>query len=226
MTFALLAWPLFRATDSNGAPLAAGKLYSYAAGTSSPLALYASDGLTPLSNPVVLNSAGQAEVRLGASAYKLDLTDASGVRQAGWPIDQIQAPSTLTLTAATFTPVVRGLTTAGTCTYSVQQGTSILLGSSLRFFSLTVQWTGHTGTGQVAISGLPAAAATALNNLDWGTSWLYTGTGLPLSGAMKGLILPGEAQVRGYYMNNADDSLQALEVKPAGAIVATGFYGV
>src|ERR1051326_3476932 len=89
MTLAILTYPLFRALDANGAPLAGGKLYSYLAGTSTPQALYAADGVTPLSNPVVLDSAGQAAIRLGSSAYKLNLTDAAGVQQSGFPVDNV-----------------------------------------------------------------------------------------------------------------------------------------
>ena len=58
MTLAILTYPLFRAFDANGLPLAGGKLYSYAAGTSTPLALLAADGVTPLANPVVLDASG------------------------------------------------------------------------------------------------------------------------------------------------------------------------
>src|ERR1051326_2241217 len=89
MTLAILTYPLFRALDANGAPLAGGKLYSYAAGTSTPQALYAADGVTPLANPLTLDSAGQAAIRLGSSGYKLNLTDANGVQQSGFPVDNV-----------------------------------------------------------------------------------------------------------------------------------------
>jgi len=89
MTLAILTYPLFRALDANGNPLAGGKLYAYAAGTSTPLALLAADGTTPLANPVVLDANGQAAIRLGSNSYKLDLFDATDVRQTGWPVDNV-----------------------------------------------------------------------------------------------------------------------------------------
>lgn len=89
MTLAILTYPLFRAFDANGAPLAGGKLYSYVGGTSTPLALLAADGVTPLANPVVLNASGQAEIRLQARAYKLNLLSALDVQQADWPVDNV-----------------------------------------------------------------------------------------------------------------------------------------
>jgi hypothetical protein len=89
MTLAILTWPLFRATDSNGLPLAGGKLYAYAAGTSTPLALLAADGVTPLPHPVTLDANGQAAIRLQSRAYKLDLFDAQNVHQSLWPVDNV-----------------------------------------------------------------------------------------------------------------------------------------
>jgi hypothetical protein len=49
----LLTFPLFRAFDPNGLPLAGGKVYTYAAGTSTPLATYTDQaGSTTNANPV------------------------------------------------------------------------------------------------------------------------------------------------------------------------------
>ncbi len=89
MTLAILSYPLFKATDANGLPLAGGKLYSYAAGTATPLALLAADGSTPLANPVVLDAAGQAAIRLPGAPVKLNLLSALDVQQPSWPIDHV-----------------------------------------------------------------------------------------------------------------------------------------
>ena len=57
--------------DANGEPLVGGKLYTYAAGTSSPLATYTdATGNTANANPVILDSRGEANVWLGPSRYK------------------------------------------------------------------------------------------------------------------------------------------------------------
>ena len=46
--------------DNNGVPLAGGKLYTYAAGTTTPATAYtSSQGVTAWSNPIILNSAGR-----------------------------------------------------------------------------------------------------------------------------------------------------------------------
>lgn len=62
--------------DANGDPLAGGKLYSYVAGTSTPLATYTDQsGLVANSNPVILDADGYAEVWMAQVGYKFMLTD-------------------------------------------------------------------------------------------------------------------------------------------------------
>lgn len=64
--------------DDNGDPLNGGKLYTYAAGTTTPKATYTDEsGGTPNANPVVLDSAGRATVFLSGS-YKFRLETSSG----------------------------------------------------------------------------------------------------------------------------------------------------
>ena len=80
-------WQFF---DNNGVPLAGGLLYTYSAGTTSPLATYtASSGVTPNSNPIVLDAAGRpaGEIWLTAAAYKLVLKTSTGVQL--WSMDNI-----------------------------------------------------------------------------------------------------------------------------------------
>jgi len=88
----LQPFPIFTAADANGNPLSGGKLYSYAAGTSTPLDTY-TDNTTdsPNLNPVILNAAGQANVWYGDAMYKLVLYDANDVLQ--WEEDNIGTTS-------------------------------------------------------------------------------------------------------------------------------------
>ena len=73
-------WQFF---DDNGDPLTGGLLYTYAAGTTTPLTSYSdSTGATPNANPIVLDSAGRVsgEVWLTTgSSYKLVLKTSAGV---------------------------------------------------------------------------------------------------------------------------------------------------
>lgn len=78
MTAQLLPNVIQKFFDSNGLPLSGGKLYSYQAGTTTPLATYTDEtAVTPNANPVVLDSTGAASVWLSASAYKFVLKDSS-----------------------------------------------------------------------------------------------------------------------------------------------------
>lgn len=58
----------------------------------------------------------------------------------------------------TFTPTIIGTTTAGTATYSVQTGRYTKVGR-LVYFTMQTAYTGHTGTGNMQVSGLPFTSA-------------------------------------------------------------------
>lgn len=80
--------------DANGNPLAGGKLYSYKAGTTTPVATYRDAfGFAANTNPIILDANGEADVWIspGAGAYKFVLEDANGVVQ--WTIDNIAQTS-------------------------------------------------------------------------------------------------------------------------------------
>jgi microcystin-dependent protein len=79
--------------DAAGVPLAGGFLYTYEAGTTTPQATYTdSTAATANSNPIVLDSRGEANIWLSSSNYKFKLTDANGTEI--WTVDNIAAPST------------------------------------------------------------------------------------------------------------------------------------
>lgn len=75
--------------DSNGNPLAGGKLYTYQAGTTTPQATYTdSTGGTPNANPVILDADGEADVWLDTSlSYKFVLKDSTDATQ--WTVDNV-----------------------------------------------------------------------------------------------------------------------------------------
>jgi hypothetical protein len=69
--------------DNNGNPLAGGLIYTYAAGTTTPIATYtSSSGGTANANPIVLDSAGRTPAQIWLTAgnsYKFVLETALGV---------------------------------------------------------------------------------------------------------------------------------------------------
>lgn len=85
----------FREDDSNGFPLAGGKLFSYVAGTSTPLATYLNQDLAvghENTNPTILDASGRANVWVqDGIAYKFVLKDA--LDNTLWTQDNVQVPT-------------------------------------------------------------------------------------------------------------------------------------
>lgn len=78
-----------------------------------------------------------------------------------------------------FTPVVQGTSTAGAGTYGTQLGSAIKVGNIVHF-QIVLDWSAHTGTGDLRISGLPyTAAATepAPVSVVWANGLTITGQG-------------------------------------------------
>jgi hypothetical protein len=83
-------------------PIPGGKLWCYAAGTLIPQAVFSdAGGLTPLSNPVILDSSGLGQIYLGPLPYKFLLTDASGVTIFPYPIDNVSSAAASVLNQPT-----------------------------------------------------------------------------------------------------------------------------
>jgi len=74
--------------DNNGVPLTGGKLYTYAAGTTTPAVTYTSSaGDTAHTNPIVLDSAGRVpggEIWVSTIQYKFVLKTSADVLIATW----------------------------------------------------------------------------------------------------------------------------------------------
>jgi hypothetical protein len=104
--------PKLQFFDAAGVPLVGGKLYSYSAGTTTPLATFTSEaGTTPNTNPIILNSRGEAEVWLGTSSYKFKLTTATDVEV--WTVDNIVSQSGLESAIKNYYAASAGATRVG-----------------------------------------------------------------------------------------------------------------
>jgi hypothetical protein len=75
--------------DANGNPLVAGKVYTYAAGTTTPLATFTTGaGTVANTNPVILDSRGEANIWYSnGTSYKVALTDSADALI--WTVDNI-----------------------------------------------------------------------------------------------------------------------------------------
>lgn len=78
--------------DSSGNALVAGKVYTYAGGTTTPIATYTSQAATSANtNPIILDAQGRCEIWLQPTlSYKYVVTDANDVVQ--YTVDNIVVP--------------------------------------------------------------------------------------------------------------------------------------
>ena len=78
--------------DDNGNPLVAGKVFTYAGGTTTPIATFTDQtGLTANTNPIILDASGRCDIWLLATlAYKYVVTDSNNVQL--YTVDNIVVP--------------------------------------------------------------------------------------------------------------------------------------
>jgi len=85
--------PKFRAVTANGTPLASGKLYVYAAGTTTPADSYSDSAGSANANPVVLDSEGECNLYL-TPGLKYDLKLLDSTNYLIWTGNRVSAPVT------------------------------------------------------------------------------------------------------------------------------------
>jgi cytoskeletal protein CcmA (bactofilin family) len=89
---ALMPVPMIQFFTEDGLPLSLGKIYSYQAGTTTPLATYTdSDGSAANTNPIILDAGGFANIWLLGQAYKIVAHDSDDVLV--WTQDNVSAVS-------------------------------------------------------------------------------------------------------------------------------------
>jgi hypothetical protein len=131
---------------SDGAPLVGGKIYTYAAGTTTPLATFTdSGGGTTNTNPIILNSLGQANIWLGTSSYKFMVYTSADVLL--YTVDNISPPlDSAGLATALSSPPAIGNTVPNTGAFTTLSATT---GTITTVNSTTVNATTITATGTI-----------------------------------------------------------------------------
>jgi hypothetical protein len=154
--------PKLQFFDSNGNPLAGGKLYTYAAGTTTPLATYTDyGGGTPNTNPVILDSRGEASVWLGTALYKMALYSATNVLI--WTVDNIGGFATLAQLAASGGSALVGYLPAGTGAVATTVQSKLRESVSVKDFGAVGNGTTNdTAAIVLAIAACQAASQTSL----------------------------------------------------------------
>jgi len=105
--------------DSNGNPLVGGKVYTYAAGTTTPLATFTSaSAATPNTNPIILDSRGECNLWFApATSYKVILKTADDVQQ--WSVDNIATYGTIASQNSNNVNITGGVITGVTATFDL-----------------------------------------------------------------------------------------------------------
>ena len=131
--------------DANGAPLAGGKVYTYQAGTTTPLATYTTaGGTTPNANPVILDARGEADIWYAPGvAYKVVLRTSADALI--WTVDNIAMSGSMA--------------TQNADSVNITGGT---IGSGVTFAG-SITGTAANVTGTVAVANGGTGATTAPN---------------------------------------------------------------
>lgn len=131
--------------DANGAPLAGGKVYTYQAGTTTPLATYTTaGGTTPNANPVILDARGEADIWYAPGvSYKVVLRTSADALI--WTVDNIAMSGSMA--------------TQNADSVNITGGT---IGSGVTFAG-SITGTAANVTGTVAVANGGTGATTAAN---------------------------------------------------------------
>jgi hypothetical protein len=116
---------------------------------SGSLVLQTNNGTTALT----ISTAQNATFAAQATIPTINLTGG----QIVFPATQSASANANTLDdyeEGTFTPFIRGNTTAGTASYTRQIGIYTKIGNRV-FFTISIEWSSGTGTGALTIGGLP-----------------------------------------------------------------------
>jgi hypothetical protein len=120
--------PVIRVWDNSGNLAVGGLIYTYIAGTSTPSATYTdSTGGTPNTNPIVLNSRGEASIWIPpVNEYKFVAYDASG--NLLWSQDHISLGSLLAADVANSAQVVPTIAALRSLSKNSLSSTALVLG--------------------------------------------------------------------------------------------------
>lgn len=180
----LLPMPRLQFFDANGVPLAGGKIYTYAAGTTTSLVTYQdAQSAAANTNPVVLDAGGFATIFLTAANYKIVAQNSASVQQ--WSIDNVSAVSLAELLANNS---FASLAVSGSVTIGGDETVSGKITSA----SLEV-------TGAAAIDGnlTAASAAIAGNETVGGTLGVTGATALAAAALTGALTVAGATTLSG-----------------------------
>lgn len=152
----------------------------------------------------------------------------TGISAGGLP-DAIVAKEDLASTfyaEGTFTPVLIGLTTAGTGTYTTdgQVGRYTRIGNRV-FFDIYLSWSAHTGTGNMEITGLPFTVQNT-TNCNRTYSVIFSAITLTAGSVGAAFSSPNTTTIALRQMPSGGGAVASVPMDTAGAISISGCFEV
>lgn len=201
-----------------GQPGAANAL-QFNTGTSSSVTVCGNDFLAPTGKTLVAiqKEAGHTFTPNTNSFFNNRLNGLGEFFQ--WSVNESAVPG-YTAEGTAFTPTVYGGSSAGTATYSVQQGFYTKIGKLIHF-QISVSWSGHTGTGHLYCS-LPEN--TNANQVDF-TAVSVASSGIAFAAGQQPVMLINKApanRLQLYGLNAG--TLAGISVPASGTLYIAGSY--
>jgi hypothetical protein len=178
------------------------------------------------SGATVKVSVANLTVGRAISATQLTLTTGNLIVASGQGVDFSATPGTGTsellndYEQGTWTPVIAGTSSAGTGTYTAQNGNYTKIGNLVTCICY-VAWTAHTGTGNQLINGLPF---TSISDALYGPVYANINTPLAASNINTNYIGPTNAFITMLTTNTVTGGQAAYALQTAGGYQLSFFY--
>jgi len=121
-----------------------------------------------------------------------------------------------------FTPTLVGTTTAGTGTYTTQSGSYCRIGKTI-FFTISLSWSAHTGTGNMRLSGLPYASSSTATTTRTYPVWTNS-IALTAGNIATSVHGGGTVNITLQQMPTGGGGVTSIPMDTAGDIVISGCY--
>jgi len=213
---------------TDGLPLVGGKIYTYAGGTSTPIATYTDyTAATANTNPIILDSLGQANIwLLNTTTYKFIVKDADDVLL--YTVDNIAIP--LDLNSFSSPPPI-GDVTPNTGAFTTLSATgAVTFGSTLTVAGqLTLNNTGAaklsvgtTGQRPTAVTGMVRYNTTTGKFEGYGaTAWGALGGGATGGGADQVFVENGQTVTTNYTLSTGFNAMSVGPITVNSGITVT-----
>jgi len=125
----------------------------------------------------------------------------------------------------TWTPTIAGVTTTGTATYNVQTGRYTKVGN-LVTVQMYIGWSGHTGSGDMRVSGLPFQQSSETNVFSAVSVGYFHNVSLSANNVFNGYVVNGSQVIALEQYPTGGGGSSPIPLDPAGTFILTASYRV